>query len=180
MNRTRSLILTALFASLTAVGALIRIPTPVSSFTMQVFVTAMAGLLLGRKWGAASQAVYVLLGLTGLPIFAVGAGPGALLQPTGGFLPGMIAMAWVTGLAAERRGTGFWNLLAACAMGLAALYAVGLPWMHAILTVYLEREWTLRQTLISGMAVFLPWDVLKLVLTAALACRIRPILMRLL
>ena len=86
MRKTTSMILAALFAALTAVGALIRIPTPVSSFTLQVLFTAMAGILLGKKWGAASQAVYVLLGLTGLPIFTSGGGPGAFLQPSGGFL----------------------------------------------------------------------------------------------
>ena len=67
--RTRKIILTGLFAALTAIGAFIRIPTPISSFTLQVFFTCMAGLLLGPGLGAASQAVYVLLGLVGLPIF---------------------------------------------------------------------------------------------------------------
>ena len=174
MNRTRALILTALFAALTAAGELIRIPTPTSSFTLQVFFTAMAGVLLGAKWGAASQLVYVLLGLTGLPIFTSGGGPGALLQPTGGFLFGMIAMAWVVGRVTERWGHDFWRICLACGAGLLALYAVGLPWLHGILTVYLEREWSLRQTVVSGMLIFLPWDLGKLVLAAALCARIRP------
>ena len=37
--RTRKIILTGLFAALTAIGAFIRIPTPISSFTLQVFFT---------------------------------------------------------------------------------------------------------------------------------------------
>ena len=176
MKRTRYLILTALFAALTAVGAFIRIPTPVSSFTLQVFFTAMAGVLLGRKWGAASQTVYVLLGLAGLPIFTSGGGPGALLQPTGGFLPGMIAMAWVTGRIVERRVSGFGTICLACAVGLMAMYAVGLPWMHLILTVYLRQDWAIGQTLIGGMVLFLPWDAVKIVLTASLCSRIRPVI----
>mgnify|MGYP002514908971 CR=1 FL=1 len=74
MKQTRSMILAALFAALTAVGAFIRIPTPVSAFTLQVFFAAMAGALLGRKWGMASQLIYVALGLLGLPIFTSGGG----------------------------------------------------------------------------------------------------------
>ena len=68
--KTRSLILTALFAARTAVGAFLKIPFPLSAITLQFFFTAMAGTLLGKKYGALSQAVYVLLGLVGVPIFA--------------------------------------------------------------------------------------------------------------
>ena len=180
MKQTRAMILTALFAALTAVGALIRIPTPVSSFTLQVFFTSMAGVLLGRKWGMASQAVYVLLGLAGLPIFTSGGGPGALLQPTGGFLLGLLPMAWIIGRITEQRGASFPIICLACVAGLAVLYAVGLPYMHLILTVYLEKDWTVWQTICSGMLLFLPWDLLKTVLTALLCRRIRPAIHRIL
>ena len=69
--KTRSLILTALFAALTAVGAFLKIPFPLSAITLQFFFTAMAGTLLGKKYGALSQAVYVLLGLVGVPYMAL-------------------------------------------------------------------------------------------------------------
>ena len=174
MHRTRFVILAALFAALTAIGAYIRIPTPVSAFTLQVLFTAMAGILLGKTWGAASQVVYVLLGLAGLPVFVSGGGLQALAQPTAGFLLGLIPMAWVTGWVTERTDGSFWGLCAACTAGLAVLYAVGLPYLHGILTLYLDREWSLRQTLFSGMLIFLPWDVVKILLTGALCRRIRP------
>ena len=66
--RTRQLVLTALFAALTAIGAFLKIQIPVEgipAITLQFFFTAMAGILLGAKYGALSQAVYVLLGLGG-------------------------------------------------------------------------------------------------------------------
>ena len=85
---TRKLVYTALFAALTAAGAFLRIPMGFSSVTLQYLFTAMAGLLLGRRWGAVSQAVYVLLGLVGLPIFTMGGGLGYVFQPTFGFLLG--------------------------------------------------------------------------------------------
>ena len=72
--KARNLILTALFAALTAIGAFIRIPFAFSSITLQFFFTAMAGLLLGAKLGALSQLLYVVLGLVGVPIFAAGGG----------------------------------------------------------------------------------------------------------
>ena len=83
---TRTLTRTALFAALTAAGAFIRIPLGYSSITLQFFFTAMAGCLLGPVWGPVSQAVYVALGLIGLPIFTQGGGLTYLLHPTCGFL----------------------------------------------------------------------------------------------
>jgi len=145
-----------------------------------VLFTAMAGILLGKRGGLASQAVYVLLGLVGLPVFTVGAGLSALLQPTGGFLLGLLPMAWVTGWVVERRNSRFWDLCLASAAGLAVLYAVGLPWMHGILTVWLQQDWSVGQTLVSGMLVFLPWDFAKIVLVGALCSRVRPGILRLL
>lgn len=175
MRKTTFMILSALFAALTAAGALIRIPAPPSSFTLQILFTAMAGCLLGRRWGAASQAVYILLGLAGLPIFTGGGGPAALFHPTGGFLPAMIAMAWTCGWIVERRGCSFRQSFLACCAGLLVLYAIGLPWMHMILTVY-HKDWTLTTTLVSGMLLFLPWDLAKIAAAAALCARLRPIL----
>ena len=53
-SRARStvlpLVLTALFAALTAIGAFLRIPAGEISFTLQVFFTSMAGILLGPWW----------------------------------------------------------------------------------------------------------------------------------
>lgn len=178
MRKTTLLLTSALFAALTALGAFIRIPTPFSSFTLQVLFTGMAGCLLGRRWGAVSQLVYVLLGLAGLPIFTTGGGPGCLLQPTGGFLPGMIAMAWVCGWVTEQRGHSFPSLCLACAAGLAALYLIGLPWMHGYMRLH-YAGWSLWSTVLNGMLLFLPWDIPKLLLTAVLCRRLRPALSQL-
>lgn len=68
----RDMTVCALFTTLTAVGAFIKIPVPVVPFTLQFLFTTMAGLLLGKRLGALSVAVYVALGLAGLPIFAEG------------------------------------------------------------------------------------------------------------
>lgn len=176
--RTKQIILAGLFAALTAIGALIRIPTPISSFTLQVFFTCMAGLLLGPACGAASQAIYVLLGLAGLPIFTQGGGFYYIAQPTFGFLLGLIPAAWVTGWMVQARSATFWRLLAACAAGTAIIYLVGLPYMYGVLYYYQDTIWSIGTLLSAGMLVFLPWDVLKAVVAALLAKQLLPILRR--
>lgn len=98
----RDMTVCALFTTLTAVGAFIKIPVPVVPFTLQFLFTTMAGLLLGKRLGALSVAVYVALGLAGLPIFAEGGGLGYLFRPSFGYLIGFCAGAWVTGAIAEK------------------------------------------------------------------------------
>ena len=51
----RAMLLAALFAALTAVGAFIRVPIGPTSITLQFFFSALAGILLGVKWGVFSQ-----------------------------------------------------------------------------------------------------------------------------
>ena len=75
----------------------------------------MAGLLLGARLGALSQALYVGLGLVGLPIFAAGGGFSYVFNPTFGFLLGLIPAAWVIGRLAEKNRTPL-RLALACAL----------------------------------------------------------------
>lgn len=166
---TRTLTRTALFAALTAAGAFIRIPLGYSSITLQFFFTAMAGCLLGPVWGPVSQTVYVALGLIGLPIFTQGGGLTYLFQPTCGFLIGLIPAAWVIGLLTARRPPHPVRTALACLAGLAVLYAVGLPYMAVILNQYMGKAMDFSAILWAGMLPFLPGDMLKIAVTAALA-----------
>ena len=166
---TRTLTRTALFAALTAAGAFIRIPLGYSSITLQFFFTAMAGCFLGPVWGPISQAVYVALGLIGLPIFTQGGGLTYLLQPTCGFLIGLIPAAWVIGLLTARRPPHPVRTALACLAGLAVLYAVGLPYMAVILNQYMGKAMDFSAILWAGMLPFLPGVMLKIAVTAALA-----------
>ena len=164
---SRKLVYTALFAALTAAGAFLRIPLGVSSITLQFLFTAMAGVLLGAGCGALSQAVYVALGLIGLPIFTTGGGFAYVLQPTFGFLLGLIPTAAVIG-ALTRRNASPVRVALACVAGLAVLYAVGVPYMALILNGYMGKGMSVSGLLWAGMLPFLPGDAIKIAMTALL------------
>ena len=168
----RKLVYTALLAVLTAVGAFLRIPLGVSSITLQFLFTAMAGVLLGPGCGALSQGVYVALGLIGLPIFTTGGGFGYVLQPTFGFLLGLIPAAAIIG-AISGKSTSPRRIALACAAGLAALYAVGVPYMALILNGYMGKNMSLSALLWAGMIPFLPGDAIKIAVTALLCPLLR-------
>ena len=159
--KVKDLILTALFAALTAIGAFLGFKFVLASITLQFLFTAMAGVLLGRKYGALSQAVYVLIGLVGVPIFALGGGFSYIFQPTFGFLLGLIPCAYVIGKLAKRPLT-FWRTALAMLAGLAVLYAVGVPYLALIANAYLGKGLTFWQVLKNGMLIYLPGDLLKI------------------
>ena len=171
----RLAVLAALFAALTAIGAFLRIPTPWSSFTLQTFFVCMAGVLLGPKYGALSQLIYVALGLLGLPVFTDGGGLGYLFFPTFGFLLSYIPAAAVVG-ALTLRSSSPRRIALACLAGYAVIYLVGLPYMALILNGYLGKGMDLSAILWAGMLPFLPWDTLKLIATVFLANRLVPLL----
>lgn len=170
--KIRPLVFTALFAALTAVGAFIKIPVGPVPITLQFLFTAMAGILLGRRYGALSQLVYVLIGLVGVPIFTQGGGLGYVFQPSFGFLLGLIPCAWVIGYLAGKRTGPAWLALC-CAAGLLVLYLVGVPYMALILNGYMGKGMALRDLLWKGMVIFLPGDALKIAAAAAVCPTLR-------
>jgi biotin transport system substrate-specific component len=139
----------------------IRLPFSPVPITGQTLVVLLVGALLGSRRGALSLMAYVLQGAVGLPVFANGAsGLAYLLGPTGGYLVGFIAAAYVTGWLAER-GWDRHMLFTALSMlaGTVAIYAFGLSW----LSVYAGRA-----TIALGLLPFLVGDALKLVAAAIL------------
>lgn len=159
--KIRTMTRVALFAALTAVGAFIRIPLGYSSITLQTFFTAMAGCVLGPWYGALSQLVYVVLGLVGLPIFTQGGGIGYLVQPTCGFLIGLIPAAWVIGRIAGRKPEPK-QIVPACLLGYGVLYAIGVPYMALILNTFLGKGMGFSAIMWAGMIPFLPGDMIKI------------------
>ena len=159
--KIRTMTRVALFAALTAVGAFIRIPLGYSSITLQTFFTAMAGCVLGPWYGALSQLVYVALGLVGLPIFTQGGGIGYLVQPTCGFLIGLIPAAWVIGRIAGHKPEPK-QIVPACLLGYGVLYAIGVPYMALILNTFLGKGMGFSAIMWAGMIPFLPGDMIKI------------------
>ncbi|MBQ9364547.1 MAG: biotin transporter BioY [Schwartzia sp.] len=131
----REMILCALFVALVAVGAFIRIPVGTDVYTLQFMFTLLAGLLLGPRLGATAVAVYVLLGLAGVPVFASGAGPSYVLQPTFGYLVGFVIQAWYCGKLSRKLDCDsrtFKNLLLVNLVGMAIVYVLGISYFYFV------------------------------------------------
>jgi len=158
----RDALLVVGFSLLTALCARIVIPLPFTPvpITGQTFAVLLTGAALGARRGAAAIVLYVLEGLAGLPVFAGGAsGLARLLGPTGGYLLGFIAAAYLTGTLAERGWdrTVRWAA-AAMAAGNVVVYLFGVPWLAIFL------GWPKAVT--GGLLPFIPGDLLKLAAAA--------------
>jgi biotin transport system substrate-specific component len=125
------------FALLTCLSAKVSVPLPMTPVpgTLQTLAVLLAGAFLGARAGAASQASYIFMGMAGLPVFALpGSGPGYLLGPTGGYLVGFIAAAFVVGSVLQNSGRRR-VLVAATAflLGAVTIHACGLAWLSVSL-----------------------------------------------
>lgn len=106
MNRKRltNLILCALFAAIISVFSVMTIPIGVVPVSMSVFAIMLTGMLLNWRMAAVSAAVYVLLGLIGVPVFSgFRGGLSVLVGPTGGFILSYVPMAAIISLISSRK-----------------------------------------------------------------------------
>lgn len=174
---TRQMILVALFAALTAVGAYIQIPIGTIPITLQVLFTALAGVMLGSKLGALSQLIYILIGLVGIPVFAGGTGGvGSIAKPSFGFLIGFVLAAYVIGKIAEGSSKpSFIKLMTATILGIIVIYIVGIPYLYFIVNSVMGKSITFAAALKSYCFVFIPGDLLKCVLASALGVKVVPL-----
>ena len=156
VEKMRSTVLCSLMAGLMAAGAFIHVPIgPVPIVLTNLFVL-LSGLLLGARWGAASAALYVLVGAIGLPVFYGGKGGLAhLFGPTGGYLFGFILSAWITGFISERFRQFLTGRVIAVLIGSLIIYVLGVPWLKVITNMTWNKAWML------GMVPFLPGDALE-------------------
>lgn len=167
-----------LFVVLMVVSAYIRIPIPYVPLTFQTVVSVLAGLLLGGWFGAAAVAVYIFMGLLGLPVFANGGGGiGYVLQLSFGYLIGFIAAALVSGLVLGKNGTSFRKMVIAAFFGVLANYIVGLPYFMILWSGYYHYSNAWNALLIYNL-IYFPKDLLLCFLAAVLAVRVKPLIHR--
>ncbi len=176
-SKTKSSVYCGLFTALIAIGAFIKIPIPVVPFTLQYLFTMMAGLLLGSKLGALSVALYMLLGLMGLPIFAEGGGIWYVFKPSFGYIIGFIVGAYVTGYIAEKmKKKGIINYLGANLAGLFFVYAIGMIYYYIIGNYVVDSPIGIWPLFLYCFILAVPGDIALSILGAVLAKRIRPVI----
>ncbi len=131
-----------LFGSvLVGLSAQISVPMYPVPMTLQTLMISLIGLTYGARLAGATLLAYLAQGIMGFPVFAGGAaGLAYLAGPTGGFLLGFVAMAWLTGYLVERgmsRGLG--RLFLAAFIPALLLFVPGVLWLWTVTPLDFER-----------------------------------------
>jgi biotin transporter BioY len=158
LSRELSLILAG--SILIALSAHLEIPLRPVPITGQSFGVLLVGALLGSRRGVASVLSYLGMGAIGLPVFAGGAsGIARFGGPTGGYLLGFVAAAFIVGRLSERGwDRRAWSTAAAMLIGTASIYLPGVIWLATF--VGWERVFQV------GVLPFIIGDLLKVALAS--------------
>lgn len=176
----RHLLMIAVGTLLIVLGARISfyLPGVAVPVTVQTFGVLFGGALLGFRRALISVGLYLLLGIVGLPVFAldqstglyrsgldtiIHTGGGLSLAPTGGYLVGFLVAGGLVGRLAELgwdRHIG--GSIGAMLIGNLAIYVIGVPWL--MVATNQSFGWTLD----NGFWPFLVGDAVKLAVAAGL------------
>ncbi len=166
LSNMHRLVWISLMAALIIAGSYLHFPLGPVPFSLQTLFVLMAGFVLGPLAGFSAIGLYLLAGIAGLPVFYGGtSGLGHILGPTGGYLAGFLITPWITGFAGSattiRPLPWSWALCFAF-LGNIPIYALGLLWLKVVLDI----SWS--QAVLTGMLPFLPADLVKIFLCAAI------------
>ena len=157
----RELAYVAVVAAVMAVCAWVAFPVMGVQFTLQTMGVFLSLRLLGGRRGTMAVALYILLGLIGIPVFSFfNAGPAYLVGPTGGYIVGFLVIAalyW----ALEKKLPARWQKDAVLYAGLLICYALGTVWFIYIMGVN-GKPFTVGRALSVCVLPFLLPDAIKL------------------
>lgn len=140
-------------------------PVPISLGMLAVYLITS---ILGMKLGTLSVAVYILLGLAGLPVFThFSGGAGKLFGPTGGYIIGYLFMALICGVFTDKWDNKLALSLLGMILGTAVCYLFGTAWLAFSMSM------TFPAALAAGVLPYIPFDLVKLVLALALGSQVR-------
>ena len=174
-SKTYDMVYISVFTILIAICSWISIPTAVP-FTMQTFAIFLTVGVLGGRRGTISIAIYILLGIIGIPVFVnFTSGLGVLLGNTGGYIVGFLGCSLLMWGMEKLLGRKTWVLAISMIIGMLLCYAVGTVWF---MYFYARNAGAI------GVGTVLAWcvvpfiipDIIKIALALTLSKRLSKIM----
>jgi len=160
----------SLMAAIMCVIAPMSLPIGAVPISLATFVVFITGAVLGPKKGALVVIIYIILGAAGLPVFAgFSGGVQRIVSPTGGFvvsyIPCVVAVSYFSG----KFGNRLIGHIMAMIVGAMVCYITGTLWFA------LFTHAAVLDALFMCVLPFLAGDAIKIVLAAAVSCRLQPV-----
>ena len=160
---TYQMAVTALMAAVLCVLGPLSVPIGAIPISLSNFVICLAAWLLGARFGTLSVAIYLAIGLVGVPVFSgYGAGIAKLAGPTGGYLVGYLLMAFIE----KSKGQPVVSAVGLI-LGDAACYVLGTAWF------VFQMKCELGYALTVCVYPFIVWDLAKIVVACLLGTLLR-------
>lgn len=155
---TKNMIRISIAVALIAIGAQIRIPSPVAGyFTMQLPFVIMTATILGSKNALIACLVYIIGGLIGIPWFAAGGGFGYVIQPTFGFI---FAFAIGALIAGKSKHVSFKKSAVFSILATISIWFVGMIYMTALNQLYFGKTVSYIAAVISIFSIDFAVDII--------------------
>ncbi|MGE5607353.1 MAG: biotin transporter BioY [Bacteroidota bacterium] len=163
-ERIFEFVLSSLMIALIVISARLSLAIGPIPVTMQTLAVILSGLLLGSRRGWLAPTLYLLMGLTGFPVFSGGGGIGYLLKPTFGFLLGFIPAAYVAGFLYHRKWfkRDFVNVIIASLVGIAIIYLFGFGYIPFAGFLF-GSELAVLAAILPGLPLMLIGECLKII-----------------
>lgn len=177
----------AVFAAIICAGCFISIPLPGGvPVTLQNAFALISGTVLGTWYGGTSVAIFLILGIIGIPVFSgMKGGIAHLLGVSGGFLWGYLIGAIIAGFLlgnpklSEKKITFFQilKIFLAYFFGLLVEYVFGI-WWFVQSKGGISESLSMQQVLMWTLIPFIPGDIIKMIIAIPLSAVLRPIAAR--
>ncbi|MBO4901771.1 MAG: biotin transporter BioY [Lachnospiraceae bacterium] len=175
-GRTKQMTYTALATALICVLGPFTIQIPISPvpISLTIFAIYIAVYALGMKRGVVATALYILLGLIGVPVFSgFTGGAGKLLGPTGGYIIGYLFTAAISGWFIDRFEEKKLLYIPGMVLGTLVCYLFGTAWLAK------TAGMGFLAALYAGVIPFIPADAVKILCAYLTGPRLRNALRRL-
>lgn len=146
---------------LLAASARVQVPFWPVPMTLQTAIVLLIGTSYGMRLAGATITTYLAAGAVGLPVFAGGAGLAYMVGPTGGYLAGFLAAVLAMGYLSDKGiGRSLAGAIGLMLLGQILIFGLGVGWLAGLIG--------LDKAIFGGLLPFLPAEILKTALAAAL------------
>ncbi len=160
----RSMTYIGLMTALLCIVGPLSVPIGIVPVSLTSFAVLLVALILGGYYGTICCAVYLLIGMVGVPVFsAFSGGVGKLFGPTGGYLIAFLFVPMIVAYFSNLGKKNIYQSIIGMVVASIVIYLFGSAWLA------FQMEMTYGAAFAVGVIPFVGFDALKIVAAFVIA-----------